>query len=243
MGAAFSSPPGGAIVGSGKVQIFGVPPSGNCIPCVLMCLDYNCGGLEMCNIMEGAHKTPDMLAINPFHQIPSMKDGDICLAECDAILRHIARNYANAAYPSTDLKKLAVLDWALSWDSTGLTTNFKDIWYPVAGFGPAPADQKAANAAMTVNLTDFTNKFLSGGNKFIGGTVLSVADYKTGTKIWYMNHAAIKAANGFELSPRLKQYADDWFNALSPAARAFMTAKGDSPFTSPDHYMNSKMKK
>jgi len=206
-----------------------------------MCLDYKCGGLEMCNIMEGAHKTPDMLAINPFHQIPSMKDGEVCLAECDAILRHIGRNYANEAYPVNDYKALDNLDWVLSWDATSFSKNFQDIWYQVAGFGPAPPDQKVANEAATDNLNNFTDKFLK-GKKFISGNdVLSVADYKTGSKLWYLNHPAIKKKTGFELSPRLKTYVDDWFNALSPAAKASMTATGDSPFASPKALMDSKM--
>jgi len=198
----------------------------------------------MCNIMEGAHKTPEMLAVNPFHQIPSMKDGEVCLAECDAILRHIGRNYAQAAYPTMDYKKLNTIDWALSWDATSLSTNFKDIWYPLAGFGPPPADQKVANDAATLNLTDFENKFLSlsGGNMFVGGMVLSLADYKIGTKCWYLNHPAIKKnMGGFELSPRLKQYTNDFFNTLSPASQAWMTATGDSPFASPKNFMDSKM--
>jgi len=228
--------------GTGTIKIFGVPPSGNCVPCVLICHDYQCGGLEMCNIMEGAHKTPDMLAINPFHQIPSMKDGDVCLAECDAILRHIGRNYAQAAYPVNDYKALNNIDWALSWDSTSLINNFKDTWYPVAGFGPPPADQTVANAATTENLNDFTNKFLSGNKKLISGSnALCLADYKTGAKLWYLNHPAIKQKIGFELSPRLKTYVDDWFNALSPAAQKSMTATGDSPFASPKAFMDSKM--
>jgi len=226
--------------GSGNVQIYGVPPSGSCLPCVLLCKDYKCGGLEFCNIMEGAHKTPEMLALNPFHQIPIMKDGDVSLAECDAVLRHIARNYAEATYPMMDYAALNNIDWALSWDSTNFSKNFSEIWYPVAGFGPAPPDQKASNDAATENLANFEKKFLSKG-KFIGGEKLCIADYKIGVKLWYLRHPATrKKAAGFELPFRCKKYADDWFQALSEDAKKFLTATGDSPFASGKALMDSK---
>jgi len=195
----------------------------------------------MCNIMEGAHKTPEMLAANPFGQIPIMKDGDVSLAEADAVLRHIARNYAQAAYPMMDYAELNTIDWALSWDSTNFSKNFSDIWYPVAGFGPAPADQKASNEAATANLANFEKKFLSKG-KFVGRERLCIADYKIGTKLWYLTHPSIKKkAAGFELSARCKKYVDDWFAALSEDSKKFLTAEGDSPFTSGKALMDSKM--
>ena len=43
--------------------------------------DVGCGKLVETNIMKGEHKTPEMLAINPFGGIPFLKDGDFCLAE------------------------------------------------------------------------------------------------------------------------------------------------------------------
>ena len=45
------------------------------------------------NIMTGAHKTPDMLAINPWHQMPNMTDGDVSIGESGAIVRYIAETY------------------------------------------------------------------------------------------------------------------------------------------------------
>jgi len=207
---------------------------------VLLCLDYKCGGLVMCNIMDGSHKTPEMLAKSPFGQIPIMEDGPVYLAECDAVLRHVARNYAEATYPMLDYTALNNIDWALSWDATSLSKNFSEIWYPVVGFGPAPPDQKASNEAATANLANFEKKFLSKG-KFIGGNTLCIADYKTGVKLWYLNHPTIKAkAAGFELSLRCKKYADDWFAALGEDAKKFLTATGDSPFASGKALMDSK---
>lgn len=195
--------------------------SGNVIPAVCLCLDNKCGSMSMCNIMEGAHKTPEMLAVNPFHQIPSMKDGDFCLAEGDAILRYVARQYATASYPS-DAKAAAMQDWALSWASSSLSKNFQEIWYPVAGFGAPPADQKVANESMTANLDKFEKKFLS-NSKLIGGDKLMIADYKIGAWIWYLSHSSIKASTGFVLSERCQKYATDFFESLSDESKKFLT--------------------
>merc|ERR1719272_593964 len=160
----------------GPVIIYGMGISGNVIPAVLLALDKKCGKMEMMNIMDGSHKTPEKLAINPFHQMPSMKDGDFCLAESNAILRYIAQKYAPDTYAGTDIEKQSTIDWALDWASTNFSNNYKNIWYPVAGFGPPPEDQKKANEEALENLGIFEKKFLAG--KFIGGDTLCIADYK-----------------------------------------------------------------
>jgi len=204
-----------------SVKIYGLPISGNVIPAMCLSLDNKCGSLSMCNIMEGAHKTPEMLGVNPFGQIPSMKDGDFCLAEGDAILRYIARQYATAAYPS-DAKAAAIQDWALCWASSSLSKNFAEIWYPVAGFGPPPADQKVANESLTANLDKFEKKFLS-DSKLVGGDKLTIADYKIGAWLWYMSHSTVKASTGFVLSERCQKYVDDFFESLSDESKKFLT--------------------
>ena len=145
--AAFSSP---------DVIIYGMPISANVIPASLLAMDNKCGHMEMMNIMEGAHKTPEMLAINPFHQMPSMKDGEFCLAEGNAILRYIACKYCPAAYGGTvggdaQLCARAEADWAMDWCSTNFQNQFKLIWCarPACGgrmlrvTGPARAPRAA----------------------------------------------------------------------------------------------------
>merc|ERR1712083_1144405 len=124
-----------------------------------------------------------------------------------------------------DAKERAQIDWALDWASTNFSKNYADIWYPVAGFGPEPADRKAANQNAVDNLKKFEEKFLT--NKFIGGGIISIADYKIGCLLWYLDHPTIKAKTGFELPPRSKKYVQDWYAALSQESRDFLgAAKG-----------------
>ena len=65
--------------------------------------------------MNGAHMTPEMLAINPWHQMPNMTDGDVNIAESGAIVRYIAKAYGPHLYGSVDAAKKATIDWALEW--------------------------------------------------------------------------------------------------------------------------------
>lgn len=60
------------------------------------------------------HKTPDFLAMNPFGQVPVIADGDILLADSNAILVYLAGRYApdaNAWLPREPLAAAAVQRW------------------------------------------------------------------------------------------------------------------------------------
>jgi glutathione S-transferase len=49
------------------------------------------------DMMAGAHKKPDFLAMNPFGQVPVIEDGDVTLADSNAILVYLTRRYAQDA--------------------------------------------------------------------------------------------------------------------------------------------------
>jgi len=197
---------------SKPVKIYGMAISGNVIPAVLLAKDKGCGDMVLMNIMAGENKAEDKLKINPWGQMPSMTDGDFCLAESNAILRYLANTYAPECYGGSNILKKGEIDWALDWCSTNFSKNYADIWYPTAGFGPAPENKEEANQAATDNINKFLEKFLAQDKKFVGGNVLSIADYKIGTLFWYLDHPAIKSKTGFELPQRAKQYAKDFFD-------------------------------
>ncbi|HYG88023.1 MAG TPA: glutathione S-transferase [Azospirillum sp.] len=45
------------------------------------------------DLASGAHKQPDFLAKNPFGQVPVIEDGDVTLADSNAILVYLAMRY------------------------------------------------------------------------------------------------------------------------------------------------------
>ncbi|MCY7295201.1 glutathione S-transferase family protein [Alteromonas sp. a30] len=56
----------------------------------LLGLDFT---LQDVDLMKGAHKQPDFLALNPFGQIPVLIDGDVTLFDSNAILVYLAKTY------------------------------------------------------------------------------------------------------------------------------------------------------
>jgi glutathione S-transferase len=45
------------------------------------------------DLAKGEHKTPEFLALNPFGQVPVIQDGDVTLADSNAILTYLALRY------------------------------------------------------------------------------------------------------------------------------------------------------
>ncbi|MBX3620188.1 MAG: glutathione S-transferase family protein [Rhizobacter sp.] len=45
------------------------------------------------DLIRGEHKRPEFLALNPFGQVPVIQDGDITLADSNAILTYLALRY------------------------------------------------------------------------------------------------------------------------------------------------------
>lgn len=66
------------------------------------------------DLAAGAHKKPEFLAINPFGQVPVMVDGDVTLADSNAILVYLALRYAHDAeqwLPTEPVAAAAVQRW------------------------------------------------------------------------------------------------------------------------------------
>lgn len=51
------------------------------------------------DLMAGAHKQPDFLARNPLGQVPVIEDGEVTLADSNAILVYLATRYTAASSP------------------------------------------------------------------------------------------------------------------------------------------------
>ena len=66
------------------------------------------------DLAAGAHKKPEFLAINPFGQVPVVVDGDVTLADSNAILVYLTLRYAADAQqwlPTEPVAAAAVQRW------------------------------------------------------------------------------------------------------------------------------------
>ena len=67
------------------------------------------------DLMKGEHKSPEYLAKNPFGQVPFLVDGEIQLADAQAILVYLARQYGGEKWLPLDALSLAQI---IRWLST-----------------------------------------------------------------------------------------------------------------------------
>jgi glutathione S-transferase len=64
------------------------------------------------DLMKGEHKSPEYLAKNPFGQVPFLVDGETQLADAQAILVYLARQYGGEQWLPLDALPLAqVIRW------------------------------------------------------------------------------------------------------------------------------------
>lgn len=81
------------------IQLYGHELSGNSYKAKLMLsllnLDYEWIKVDL---LTGVHKQPEFLALNPFRQVPVLVDGNTVLADAQAILVYLARQYGGESW-------------------------------------------------------------------------------------------------------------------------------------------------
>ncbi|PSN06429.1 glutathione S-transferase [filamentous cyanobacterium CCT1] len=95
------------------IKLYGHELSGNSYKVRLLLellgLDYEWVKVDL---MKAEHKSPDYLALNPFGQVPLLIDGDVTLADAQAILVYLARQYGRENWLPTEALPLAqVVRW------------------------------------------------------------------------------------------------------------------------------------
>lgn len=95
------------------IKLYGHEMSGNSYKVRLLLellhLDYE---WIKVNLMKGEHKSPEYLALNPFGQVPMLVDGSMKLADAQAILVYLARQYGSDLWLPLDALSLAqVVRW------------------------------------------------------------------------------------------------------------------------------------
>jgi glutathione S-transferase len=89
--------------------------SGNCYKVRLFCALL---GLKLdlapVDLMSGAHKNSPFIDLNPFGEIPVLKDGSVVLRDSQAILVYLARKYGGEDWLPTDAAGMAeVVTWLM----------------------------------------------------------------------------------------------------------------------------------
>lgn len=66
------------------------------------------------DLQAGAHKKPEFLRINPFGQVPALEDGDVAIADSNAILVYLAKKAGRSDWLPEDPKGAAAIQRWLS---------------------------------------------------------------------------------------------------------------------------------
>ncbi|MFT4769433.1 MAG: glutathione S-transferase [Glaciecola sp.] len=128
------------------------------------------------NLLAGAHKQAEFLALNPFGQVPVLEDGDVTLYDSNAILVYLAARYDDSRrwYPQDGETQAHVQIWlsraanelANGAAAARLVTVFK------AGLDHAAAISKAEALLGVLNTTLANSDWLVGENPTIADVAL-----------------------------------------------------------------------
>ena len=153
--------------------------------------------MKFVDIMTGAHKTPDMLALNPMGKLPILQDGETVVTEVAAIALYLGDRYAagRLAPALDDPARGTYFRWSLFAPSViepgsmAKASNW-DFKASAAGWGKFDAMVGAMEAAIA-------------GKDFILGAQFSMADVVFGGTIRYMLRFKM-----LEATPAFTSYAE-----------------------------------
>jgi glutathione S-transferase len=153
--------------------------------------------LKFVDIMKGAHKQPDIVALNPMGKLPILSDGDVVVTEAAAIALYLADRYAagKLAPPLDDPRRATYLRWSLFAPSV-----IEPGQMAKAGnweFKPSQAgwgDYQAMLGAMESAVTD---------REYLLGDMFSMADVVFGGTVRFMHRFG-----GLEARPATKAYVE-----------------------------------
>eukprot|EP00658_Telonema_sp_P-2_P083146 TRINITY_DN8928_c0_g1_i4.p1 TRINITY_DN8928_c0_g1~~TRINITY_DN8928_c0_g1_i4.p1 ORF type:complete len:432 (-),score=115.31 TRINITY_DN8928_c0_g1_i4:131-1426(-) len=210
-----------------RARLLGVPQSVNAMSVALfgMHLLEDKFEFQPCNVLEGQHQTAEMLALNPFGQVPILEDCDgTCMGETTAILMFLAAKYS--VQPNT------VELWALSMRTDKV---YNGGWATVAlpllePNTPTLTDSETLARAcqdLRTNLEVYANTFLGPTRKFVSGENPGVADFALAPLIFVLRQEAVKLATGFELPERWCHWLLH-FEAKVPSSEKLAAWDGES---------------
>lgn len=156
------------------------------------------------NLLEGEHKRPEFLKINPAGKVPVLIDNDRVIPESAAIVLYLADKYPEKALLPTDLGERAQ---AYRWMLFAVTELEQPLWRITRHTMLYPPDKRLpADIALAredfVDMAAILDKHLE-GRTFIVGEQLTVADCVTVYLIDWANE--LHLIDGF---PRLQAYLE-----------------------------------
>lgn len=135
---------------------------------------------------EGEHMSPDYLAVNPNHQVPTLVDGDLVIHESNAILRYLCDKHELDTWYPRDIATRAAADQWLDWTQTrlGPATFFVVVNTVFAGDAGDPKAVETGHALLA-DLLPVLNDALA-TNTYLTGDTPTIADIAAASNITHL---------------------------------------------------------
>jgi glutathione S-transferase len=140
--------------------------------------------------LDGDHLEPEFVAMNPFHRIPVLVDGDFTVVESLAILDYLETKYPAPAMLPKDAQDLAVVRMVELVTVNELIPAMYPLSSEKMGWG-TPEPQEIAKAKEKVNtLLKFFEGLLD-DRPFFGSNDLTLAECVAGTVVPWMSWVGV----------------------------------------------------
>jgi glutathione S-transferase len=140
--------------------------------------------IQFVDIMKGAHKAPELVALNPMGKLPILVDGDAVVTESAAIALYLADRYApgKLAPPLDDPRRGTYLRWSLFTPSviepgTAAKAAGWDFKPSHMGWGTFEAMMASIHSAIDGKAFLLGDQF-SMADVIFGGTIAYMLDFK-----------------------------------------------------------------
>jgi len=144
---------------------------------------------EFVDLEAGQHMSPEYLAMNPNHQVPTIVDGEFVLSESNAILRYLCGKHSLETWYPTDPAVRACIDQWLDWNQSRLARPVIDVVFNKVFLGDnGDKDAIARGQAALVELVEVLAAGLA-DKTYLAGDTPTIADLSVASNITQLSLA------------------------------------------------------
>lgn len=142
---------------------------------------------------KGEQKGPELLALNPNGQVPTLVDGDFVLSESRAIMQYLASKKPDSGLlPRDEQARADITRWQF-WDASQFapqlgTLAFQRVLKPMFGMGEPDAAKIEEALVNFRRLAAVLDKHLE-GKRYVVGNSLTIADLTLASSLMYAQQA------------------------------------------------------
>ena len=135
------------------------------------------------NLDDGEHMSPDYLAVNPNHQVPTLIDGSLKIHESNAILRYLCgKHQLHDWYPDDPAARAKVDQW-LDWNQGKMSRAVIDIVLNKVFMGDEGEEAAIRRGEMAlIELSAVLGAALERSD-FLCGSTPTIADFSVASNI------------------------------------------------------------